>query len=69
VLDLIGWVATAVSAASYFSRDPLRLRRIQAGAAFIWIAYGLTIGSRPLIAANAIVAAAAVHSIRRDRSR
>lgn len=62
MLDAIGWVATAVFSASYFFRDGRGLRRVQALAALLWIAYGFAIASKPVIAANAIVAVAAVGS-------
>lgn len=61
-LDAIGWVATAIFSSSYFFRQPAMLRRIQALAACLWIAYGLAIGSFPVIAANVIVALAALYS-------
>jgi hypothetical protein len=60
--ELVGWVATLVFAISYFFRDPKSLRWTQALAALLWIAYGITIHSRPVIVANVIVASAAVYS-------
>ena len=65
MLDLIGWIATAVFASSYFFRQPAALRRIQAVAACLWIAYGLLLGAVPVVAANVIVAGAALWSSRR----
>jgi len=62
MLNSIGWVATAVFASSYFFRRPAALRAIQAGAALLWVAYGLLIGAMPVVVANVIVAAAAVYS-------
>jgi len=62
MLNLLGWSATAVFSASYFFRQPAALRRIQAVAACLWVAYGLLIGAFPVVAANAIVAAAALYS-------
>jgi hypothetical protein len=53
--------------ASYLCRRPEVLRRVQAGAAILWIAYGLAIGARPVVLANAIVAALAVWSSWRGR--
>jgi len=47
-VTIIGWLATAVFASSYFFRRPLTLRRIQAGAA--------------LLVANLVVAGAALYS-------
>jgi hypothetical protein len=66
MLDTIGWVATAVFSTSYFFRRPASLRRIQAAAACLWIIYGIALHAFPVIAANVIVAAAAlVSSVRR----
>ena len=62
MLESIGWVATAVFSASYFFRQPSALRRIQAGEACLWIAYGLAIHARPVVIANVIVALAALYS-------
>lgn len=69
MLEALGWVATAVFSTSYFFRRQAALRLIQAGAACLWIVYGLAIGARPVVAANLIVAAAAVYTsmMRRDR--
>ena len=68
MLDAIGWTATAVFSASYFFRSGAALRRVQAVAALLWIAYGIAIGSKPVIAANAIVALAAAGSAFTARS-
>ncbi len=69
MLDTIGWIATAVFSTSYFFRQPAALRRIQAAAACLWIAYGVALHAFPVIAANVIVAAAAlVSSARRQTS-
>jgi hypothetical protein len=61
-LSLIGWLATAVFASSYLFRQPLLLRRIQAGAALLWVIYGVAIDALPVVVANLIVAAAALYS-------
>lgn len=61
-LDAIGWVATAVFSLSYLFRSGAALRRVQAAAAVLWIAYGVAIHSYPVIAANVVVAAAALGS-------
>jgi hypothetical protein len=60
--DLIGWAATALFAASYFCREPRTLRRVQAVAASVWIAYGVLIQAWPVIVANVVVASLAVGS-------
>jgi hypothetical protein len=67
MLNSIGWVATAAFAASYFCKAPGLLRRIQAAAALLWIVYGLLIHALPVVVANLVVAACAVHSSFRNR--
>jgi small basic protein len=62
MLDTIGWVATAVFTSSYFFTRSLTLRRIQAVAALIWVAYGLMLGAKPVVAANVLVAGTAIFS-------
>ena len=42
-LEWIGWVATAAFASSYFFKQPAALRKVQAGAALLWVVYGLLI--------------------------
>lgn len=59
MLDSIGWVATAIFSASYFFRGASTLRRLQAVAACLWIAYGVAIHAWPVVIANLIVAVAA----------
>jgi hypothetical protein len=59
MLDTIGWLATAIFSASYFFRGAATLRRLQAAAACLWIAYGLAIHALPVVIANLIVAIAA----------
>jgi hypothetical protein len=59
MLDSIGWVATAIFSASYFFRGAATLRRLQAAAACLWIAYGVAIHAWPVVIANVIVAIAA----------
>ena len=68
MLDTIGWIATAVFSTSYFFRQPAVLRRIQAAAACLWIVYGVALHAFPVIAANAIVAAAALVSAGRRQT-
>jgi hypothetical protein len=62
LLNSIGWVATAVFGSSYFCKQAATLRKIQAGAALLWVAYGFLIGAMPVVVANLIVATAAVYS-------
>jgi hypothetical protein len=61
-MSLIGWLATAVFASSYFFRRPSTLRRIQAAAALLWVTYGMAIDALPVVVANLVVAAAALYS-------
>jgi hypothetical protein len=62
MIQLIGWIATAVFSTSYFFEHPVVLRRVQAVAASLWVIYGLSIGALPVVVANLIVAGAAVWS-------
>jgi hypothetical protein len=61
-------VATAIFAASYFFKDPVGLRRLQALAASLWIAYGVLIAAPPVIVANVIVAVMAIASTWRQKA-
>ena len=60
--DSIGWLATAVFAASYFMKNPVTLRRVQGCAACLWTAYGVLLHATPVIVANVIVAGVAIAS-------
>ena len=62
MLSWIGWIATACFGFSYFCKKPAMLRLIQAGAAILWISYGLLIHAMPVVVANVIVALAALYS-------
>ena len=65
----IGWVATAMTVASYLFRDQRTLRGVQAAAAVLWMSYGIAIGARPIITANIIVASVAAWSTLRGPGR
>jgi len=60
--EALGWAATAVFLMSYFFKEAAALRRIQAGAAILWLLYGITIHSSPVIVSNVMVAAAAIYT-------
>ena len=62
MVDLLGWVATIIFVASYFTKNSVRLRMIQAFAALLWISYGVVIGSLPVVISNLLVASLAVYS-------
>ena len=64
----LGWAATAVFAASYFVRNPSRMRLVQACASLLWILYGVVLQATPIIVANIIVAGLAVFSAVREGS-
>ena len=64
-LSWIGWVATAVFASSYLFKHPVMLRRVQAGAAILWVIYGLMINAWPVVVANLLVASMALYSSNR----
>jgi hypothetical protein len=68
-MEYIGWIATALFAASYFFKQPARLRQVQAGAALLWVTYGWTIGAMPVVVANVVVAAMALASAFTPQSR
>jgi hypothetical protein len=61
-IDWIGWIATAIFVSSYACRDPVLLRRVQALAASLWVAYGMVIHATPVVVANLLVAGIAVYS-------
>ena len=61
-MEFIGWLATAAFASSYFFQDQAHLRRVQAGAALLWVAYGVVIHSSPVIVANVLVMTIALWS-------
>ena len=62
MLDGLGWVATALFAASYFCKTSRAMRRVQASAAVLWVGYGIWMNALPIIVANVIVAVLAMYS-------
>ncbi len=56
--DLVGWLATTIFAISYFVRNPVTMRWVQAAAALCWMTYGILLHAAPVIVANIIVAGA-----------
>ena len=62
----LGWAASAICAASYFIRDPIRLRIVQGIAAILWTLYGVVLHATPIIVANIIVATLALASAFRE---
>ena len=60
--DLVGWLATTIFAVSYFVRNPVTMRWVQAAAALCWMTYGIQLHAVPVIVANLIVAGLALYS-------
>lgn len=68
IADAVGWVATGVFVASYFFPKPAMLRGLQMAGAALWMAFGVLIASKPVIASNMLVFAAAAWTALRDRT-
>jgi hypothetical protein len=68
-LEWIGWVATALFASSYFFKQANALRKVQAGAALMWVVYGVIIHAFPVVVANVVVASVALYSTFLERRR
>jgi hypothetical protein len=67
VPDMVGWMATAVFVASYFFSKPAMLRTLQMLGAVLWMAFGVLIASKPVIASNVLVFSAAAWTLVRQR--
>lgn len=65
--DTLGWIATLVFVGSYFFSKPAALRACQMLGAALWIAYGILIAAKPVIAANLLVFLAAAWTLARKR--
>jgi hypothetical protein len=68
MFEWLGWAATAVFTASYFCRRTSSLRQVQMLGAVIWIAYGVLVHARPVVAANLLVLLAAGGAAWRHRA-
>jgi hypothetical protein len=66
LVEMLGWAATAVFVASYFTRASL-LTRVQMAGALMWTAYGVLQHALPVVVANLLVFAAAGWTARRSR--
>lgn len=64
--DIVGWLATAAFASSYFMPEQ-RMRLVQMLGAGLWLGYGLLLGEPPIIVANTLVLFAAYWTTRRGR--
>ena len=59
MISALGWCATVVFVASYFTRRPETLRRVQTAGALLWVCYGYLVHAPPVIAANLLILVAA----------
>lgn len=66
--DTVGWIASAVFVASYFFPNPTALRGLQMLGALLWVTFGVLIASKPVIASNVLVFAAAAWTLLRARA-
>ncbi|HEX4267031.1 MAG TPA: hypothetical protein VHY36_04025 [Steroidobacteraceae bacterium] len=67
VTDTLGWIATLIFVGSYFFSKPAALRACQMLGASLWIAYGILIAAKPVIASNLLVFAAAAWTLARKK--
>jgi hypothetical protein len=67
-VDCLGWAATAVFVASYFSVRPAVLRTVQMLGAAMWVTYGAIIEAWPVMIANVLVFLAAAWTAARKSS-
>ena len=58
--ESLGWLAMVAFSASYLCKNAVALRRAQAGAAGVWVLYGLASGAAPVVFANVVVVFMAV---------
>jgi phosphoserine phosphatase len=59
VVEALGWVATATFIGSYFFKRPEMLVRAQMVGGVMWVAYGVLVHAKPVVAANVLVVLAA----------
>lgn len=55
MVDIIGYIATAGTLLSFTQKDIVKLRIINGSAALMWIFYGYTINSYPVILTNLLI--------------
>lgn len=59
LIEILGWLATAVFVGSYFFTRAEVLVRVQMAGAILWVGYGLLLGATPVVVANVLVLSAA----------
>jgi hypothetical protein len=66
MIDALGWAATVVFVASYFSRRVEVLRAVQMVGAVMWVIYGFLMEAPPVMAANMLLLLAAAWTAMRS---
>jgi len=61
MIDILGWIATAVVVISFTVKDMLWLRAINATGATLWLIYGGLKNDIPLLVVNILILAAHIH--------
>jgi hypothetical protein len=69
LVEALGWLATAIFIGSYFFSRPELLVRAQMIGGVLWVAYGVLVQAKPVVAANALVVAAAAWKTWRSPTR
>ena len=69
LVEALGWLATATFIGSYFFARPELLVRAQMIGGVLWVAYGVLVQAKPVVAANVLVVAAAAWKTWRSRRR
>ena len=64
--EVVGYLASALVATSYFMRSLTRLRWVSLAGSVLFMAYGLLIGAWPVLFTNVLVAVANVLGLRKE---
>lgn len=66
MVDLLGWLATAVFLSSYLV-PPAHLLKFQIAGALLWVGYGAVLQAPPIVAANLLLVLVATWRWHRGR--
>lgn len=55
MIELLGWISTALTIISFIPKGETKIRAINAVACIGWIVYGIALSQGPIVAVNAIV--------------
>jgi hypothetical protein len=55
MIELLGWISTALTIISFIPKGETKIRAINAVACIAWIVYGIALSQGPIIAVNASV--------------